>query len=143
MTKDVSKELDAAGFLVRFLGALALVMLTFNPSGFSAYHWISGTIGASTFGPIHAIAIVLLIIGWALVVIATRQSMDTLGVVLVSLALAAFVWLFIDIGMLSAGSVSAVTWIVLVCLAIVLTIGMTWAHVWRRLTGQVSVDDVS
>jgi hypothetical protein len=139
---DVTKEIDAAGFLLRFLGALALVLLTFNPSGYSAWHWITGAIGAGAFGPIHAIAIVLLIIGWVIVIIATRQSLDTLGVVLASLALAAIVWLLIDIGILSAGSVSAVTWIVLVCLAVVLTVGMTWAHIWRRMTGQVSVEDV-
>lgn len=140
--KDVTKEIDAAGFFLRFLGALALVLLTFNPSGYSAYHWITAAIGAGAFGPIHAIAIVLLIIGWVIVIVATRQSLDTLGVVLASLALAAIVWLLIDVGILSAGSVSAVTWIVLVCLAVVLTVGMTWAHIWRRMTGQVSVEDV-
>ena len=31
--------LSAAGFGIRFAVALALVLLTFNPSGFSAYHF--------------------------------------------------------------------------------------------------------
>ncbi len=137
----VTSEINTAGFLFRFLGTLALVLLTFNPSTYSAYHWVTGAIGAGTFGPVHAIAILVIIIGWVIVVVATRQALDTLGVVLASLALAAIVWLLIDIGVLSADSVSAVTWIVLVCIAVVLTVGMTWAHIWRRLTGQVSVDD--
>ncbi len=139
---NVSAEMDFLGFLYRFLGSLGLVLLTFNPSGYSVYHWVTKAIGASAFGPLHAIAIIAIIVGWVIVVVATRQALDTLGVVLASLILAAVVWLLIDIGVLSAGSVSAVTWIVLVCLAVLLTIGMTWAHIWRRLTGQVSVDDL-
>ncbi len=141
-TSKPTTELNALGFLWRFLASLALVLLTFNPGGYSAYHWVSSAIGASSFGPVHVIAIIVLVIGWAIVVAATRQSLDTFGVILASLALAAIVWLLVDIGILSTGSVSAVTWIVLVCLAVVLTIGMTWAHLWRRMTGQFSVDQV-
>ena len=140
--KNVTVEFNALSMLWRFTGTLALVLLTFNPSGFSAYHWVSAAIGAGTFGPIHLIAIVVLIIGWVIVWIATQRAMDTLGVVLASVLLAGVVWLLIDIGILAAGSVSAVTWIVLVCLAVILAIGMSWGHVWRRLTGQVSVDHV-
>lgn len=140
--KDVTVEFNALSFLWRFLGTLALVLLTFNPSGTSAYHWVSTAIGEGTFGPIHLIAIVVLLIGWVVVWIATQRSMDTLGVVLASVLLAGVVWLLIDTGILAAGSVSAVTWIVLICLAIILAIGMSWGHVWRRLTGQVSVDQV-
>ena len=44
-------------------------------------------------------------------------------------------------GLLKADSVDAIAWIVLVCLAGVLAIGLSWAHIWRRLTGQYSVDD--
>jgi hypothetical protein len=139
---NVATEMDFLGFLFRFLGALGLVLLTFNPSGYSVYHWVTGAIGESAFGPLHAIAVLALIVGWVIVIVATRQALDTLGVVLASLVLAAIVWLLIDLGVLSANSVSAVTWIVLVCLAVVLTIGMTWAHIWRRLTGQVSVEDL-
>lgn len=140
-TTKVTKEITALGFLLRFLAVLALVLLTFNPSGYSAYHWITSSIGGGTFGPLQTIAIVALLIGWAIVWIATWKALDTLGVVLAALALAAIVWLLVDIGILSTGSVSAVTWIVLVCIAGVLAIGLSWAHVWRRLTGQLSVDE--
>lgn len=139
---DTEKDFTALDFLWRFFGALLLVLITFNPSGHSAFHWITSSIGASTFGPLHAIAILLLIAGWSIVWIATWRALDTLGVFLASLTLAAIVWLLIDVGILSAGSVSAVTWIVLVCLGAVLAIGMSWAHVWRRLTGQLSVEHV-
>ena len=60
-----------------------------------------------------------------------------LGVIL----LAGLVWLFIDFGVLSLDSVSAVTWVVLVCIAALLAVGLSWSHIWRRLTGQFEVDD--
>ena len=45
--KDKSEApLSAAGFGIRFIAALALVLLTFNPSGFSGYHWVTSAIGA-------------------------------------------------------------------------------------------------
>jgi len=29
-----------------------------------------------------------------------------------------------------------------VCLAVLLAVGMSWSYIWRRLTGQVAVDEV-
>jgi hypothetical protein len=137
-----NESISAAGVGLRFLAALALVMLTFNPSGFSAYHWITSAIGARTFGPEHLLLIGVLLAGWAVFWIATWRALDTLGVVLASIVLGAIIWLLIDIGLLSANSVSAATWIGLVFLAAILTVGVSWAHIWRRVTGQVSVEHV-
>jgi len=66
----------------------------------------------------------------------------TLGVALAALLLGAIIWLLFDIGLLKADSVSAITWISLVCLAAVLAVGVSWSHVWRRVTGQINVEDV-
>jgi hypothetical protein len=131
----------ALGFLWRFLAALALVMVTFNPSGHSAYHWIASAISAGEFGPLHAVAMALLLIGWVIFWIATWRALNTFGVVLAFATLGTIVWLLVDFGVVRANSVSAQTWIGLVCLAAVLAIGLSWAHIWRRLTGQVSVED--
>ncbi len=65
-----------------------------------------------------------------------------LGVVLVAVLLGAIVWLLIDIGLLKAESVSAMTWILLVAIAMALAIGVSWSHIWRRMTGQINVEDV-
>lgn len=32
--------------------------------------------------------------------------------------------------------------IVLVCATVVLAVGLSWAHIWRRLTGQYAVDEI-
>ena len=135
-----TREISAIGFLWRFLAALALVLLTYNPSGHSGYHWVSSAISLGEFGPLHLLLIGVLLAGWAVFWIATWRSLDTLGVVLASIILGAIVWLLIDIGLLAADTVSSATWIGLIFLAIILTIGVTWSHVWRRITGQVTVE---
>jgi hypothetical protein len=32
-------------------------------------------------------------------------------------------------------------WIAIVCVALLLALGLSWSHLWRRLTGQVDTDD--
>lgn len=139
--KHSDERFSAVGFLWRFLAALALVLITFNPSGHSAYHWIIHAIGASAFGPIHAVVLMLLVVGWSIFWVATWRALDTFGVVLALIALGTIVWLLVDFGVIAANSVSAITWIALVCIAIVLALGLSWAHIWRRTTGQQTVDD--
>lgn len=141
--KDMTSDgLTGAGFLLRLLAATILVFVTFNPSGQSAYHWISSAISASNFGPLHLLLVGVLLIGWAIYWIATWRALGTLGVALVSIVLAALIWLFFDIGLLESHSVSAITWMVDVCLSLVLAVGVSWSHIWRRITGQINVEDV-
>ena len=130
------------GFLWRLVAALVLVLLTYNPSGHSAYHWITSAISNSDFGPLHLLLVALLLIGWVIYWIATWRALGTLGVALAALVLGAIIWLLFDIGLLESRSVSAVSWISLICLSLVLAIGVSWSHVWRKLTGQINVEDV-
>jgi hypothetical protein len=51
------------------------------------------------------------------------------------------VWLLTDIGWLDVSSVFSATWVGLICVAALLAVGLSWSHVWRRLTGQFEVDD--
>ena len=142
---DVSTSgMTAAGFLWRFVAALVLVLVTFNPSGHSAWHWIGTALGPNAdFGPLHLLLIGVLAAGWAVFLIATWRALGALGSVIAALIVAAVIWLFYDIGMLESNSLSAVTWISLVALSFVLAIGVSWSHFWRRVTGQFNVDDVN
>jgi len=137
-----SGDITALGFLWRFVAALILVLVTYNPSGESAYHWISSAIGARDFGPLHLLLIGVLLIGWSVFWIATWRALGTLGVVLASIVLGALIWLLFDIGLLRDKSLSTITWIALVAFSVVLAVGVSWSHVWRRLTGQLNVEDV-
>ena len=141
-TNNYSGGLTAVGFLWRFIAALLLVLLTYNPSGRSAYHWISSAIADSAFGPLHLLLIGVLLIGWAVYWIATWRALGTLGVTLAIVILGAIIWLFFDIGLLKSHSFDAITWISLFCLSAVLAVGVSWSHIWRRITGQVNVEDV-
>jgi hypothetical protein len=142
-TKNVaSSGMTVTGFLWRFLAALCLVLFTYNPSGFSGWHWIYSATSESGFGALHLLVIGVLLAGWAVFWIATWRALGTLGVVLATIILGAIIWLLFEIGLLQSHSVSAITWIVLVALAAVLAIGVSWSHLWRRITGQFNVEDV-
>lgn len=134
--------LSAVGFGLRLLAALALVLLTYNPSGFSAYHWVTAAISASAFGPLHLLLIGVLLAGWAVFWIATWRSLDTLGVVLLAIILGAIVWGLVRLGWISIDSVSSGAWVGLILLAVILAVGVSWSHLWRRITGQVNVEQV-
>jgi hypothetical protein len=141
--KDVSTSgMTATGFLWRFVAALVLVLLTYNPSGQSGWHWISSAMSESAFGPLHLLLVGILLAGWAVFWIATWRALGTLGVVLAGIILGAIIWFLFDIGLLESHSVSAITWIVLIALAAVLAVGVSWSHIWRRVTGQFNVEDV-
>lgn len=134
----VSREFTAISFLWRLLFSLFLVLATYNPSEYSVFHWIRG---AESIGAVHFFVAAMLLIGWTILWVATWRSLETLGVILASLGIGTLVWLLIDIGLLEPDTSTAFAWIVLVSLAVLLSIGLSWSHVWRRLTGQFEVDD--
>jgi hypothetical protein len=142
------ERLSWQGILLRFLGALVLVYGSFNPEGYSLYHWIvqpvvQGAGVASVLSPLKALAVLLLVIGWGVFVQATKRSLGTAGAILVLALLAAVVWLLSYWGILTLDSSRVVAHVVLLAIAILLTIGMSWSHVTRRLTGQVDTDEVA
>ncbi|MEZ5565523.1 MAG: DUF6524 family protein [Gammaproteobacteria bacterium] len=128
-------------FFLRLGLALIVVLLTFNPSGFSFFHWTRDAFLASSLGPLHALAGIILLIGWVLFVNATRQSLGLVGVVLVAGLFAVLVWMLFFYDVLK-GSSDVLMWIILVGVAVVLTVGMSWAHIRRRLSGQTTVDEI-
>ena len=143
MGKKNSREFSALSFLWRFLFALLLILATYNPSGYSMHDWVRSAMAEGTLGPEHFFLGTLLVIGWVILFVATFKALNALGVVLAAAAIGTFVWMLVDFGLLGAGSRAAIVWISLVCLALLLTIGLSWSHIWRRLTGQFDVDEVN
>jgi Family of unknown function (DUF6524) len=135
------------GILLRFLGALVLVYASYNPEGYSLYHWtlqpvVRGAGLASLLTPFKVLALLLLVVGWAIFVQATRRSLGTQGALLVVALLAAVVWMLTYWGLPVVDSSRAVAHVVLLAITILLTVGMSWSHVTRRLSGQVDMDEV-
>jgi glucan phosphoethanolaminetransferase (alkaline phosphatase superfamily) len=134
------EEFDFLGFLWRMLFALALVLLTFNPTGHSYYHWLAD--GFPSVSPAEAIAGILLLLGWIFFVRTTLSAIGTLGIVLMAALFASIVWWIVSKGWLDVGNRSTMAWIVLLILGLMLGIGMSWSHIRRRLSGQAAVDRV-
>jgi hypothetical protein len=128
------------GFGLRLLFALALVFSSFNPSGYSYFHWLKITF--PHFNPYIAMCGLLLIIGWAIYIRATLRSLGVVGVFLAVLFLSCIVWMFIDLGWFNWKNMTAMAWVGLVIISVILALGMSWSHIRRRLSGQVDTDDV-
>ena len=67
--------------------------------------------------------------------------MGPVGVVLSVALFTAVIWVLVDFGLLSLESSSVITWILLIIVATILAVGMSFSLVRRRVTGQVDVDD--
>ena len=134
----------ARGIALRTLAALVLVFATYNPEGVSFYHWvISPLLGhtAST-GPasLKFLCGLALLTGWVVFLSATRRSIGITGAVLVLSISGGLVWLMVDVGVVSAHSARGMTYVVLLCTALLLAVGMSWSHLSRTLSGQVDTD---
>jgi hypothetical protein len=127
------------GVLVRVGLAVALVLATLNPTRWNYLRWATDSI--ETFGPEKLIAGLLLAGAWVLYVRAAMQSIGLFGAALIAGVIATLVWLAIDQGWLDPGNTSALMWIGLVALGLILGIGLSWSHFRRRITGQVDVED--
>jgi hypothetical protein len=128
-------------FAWRLLAALVLVLTTYNPGGYSYVHWVGNAISGTGLAAPHFFFGVLLLAGWTIFCVATRRSLGTFGAVLVAALIGTGIWLLFQIGLLHADSASAITWLALIALATLLAIGLSWSHIWRRLSGQLEVDD--
>jgi len=103
-------NLTGAGIVLRFLFALLLVLLSYNPSGHSYFHWVYNEVDAIT--PYVVIAGLVLLIGWGTYIKATLNSLGALGIVTLVALLGCLVWIFIYWGWLSLNDVSALVWII-------------------------------
>lgn len=134
-------DLSFSGFVVRAVLSLALVLLTFNPSGYSYVHMVAD--GFPSVTPVEVVLDILLLIGWIVFLGATLKSIGLIGMVLAFALCAALIWMIVSWGWVSLENRSALTWIGLVVLALIMAIGMAWAHLYRRWTGQTTVDEVN
>lgn len=139
-SRRTAREFSFTSFLWRLVASLLLVLLTYNPSGFSYVDWLRAASRENPLGAEYFVVGVALVIGWVILLVATHRSLGSFGLILGGALLGSFVWLLTDVGWLNIDSVSAVTWIALVCIGALLAVGLSWSHVWRRLTGQFEVD---
>ena len=132
------KEFDVSSFLLRFGVSLVLVLLTYNPSGYSWVGWLF-----SETAMVYKVATgVVLAIGWVIFLRATWNSLGAVGTVLAIAFFAVIIWLLIEWGLLALGSGSTFQWVFLFMLSGVLAVGMSWSHLRRRMAGQYDTDEI-
>jgi len=135
-----SNEMSWLGIGLRFSIALILVFATYNPSGYSFYDWVlhenTGNIAFKIFTG------VVILIGWAIYIRATRRSLGIIGIVLAIAFFGALLWVLIDLNIIPADTATAITYITLFILGCLLATGMCWSHIRRRMTGQLDVDEI-
>jgi hypothetical protein len=149
MSSNAREGIGFGGFAARFLFAVVLVYATYNPTGYSYFHWVAGSfsdeIQQSSWLASPALKFVVgvvLAIGWVIYSTAARRSLGGVGVFLVVALCAGVIWLLIDRDVFSLKSVPALTHVALLVISAVLAVGMAWSHVRRRMTGQVDTDEV-
>ena len=135
-----TSEFNFLSFIWRLLASLVLVTATYNPSDYSFVGWLRAATPENPLGPEHFVVGVALLIGWVILLAATQRSLGTFGLLLGGSLLGGVVWLLIDIGWLDIETVSSATWVGLLCVSVLLAVGLSWSHVWRRVTGQFEVD---
>jgi hypothetical protein len=118
--------------------AVVLVLLTWNPSGWSYVDWALRD--RSAFDAVKAFCGVLLLGGWVFCVRSAWVSLGGIGLVLVGLLRATIVWMLVQFGVVRADSSNTLAWIAIVAVGIALGVGVSWSKVRQGVSGQVEAD---
>ncbi|VAW37618.1 hypothetical protein MNBD_GAMMA01-2301 [hydrothermal vent metagenome] len=132
--------MTTSGFILRWMFAILLVLITFNPTSYSLFHWLWPLNSEQL--PLKILSILVMLVIYIIFLRATFRSIGLLGIILALTLSGTLVWLFIDQGWMSIDNYTAFTWILLVVIGTILGIGISWSHIRKKLTGQFDTDDV-
>lgn len=131
-------DFTLASFALRFLFALLLVFITYNPSGLSWVHWLNADAAL-----VYKVGVgVVLLIGFIIYLRATWNSLGLVGMLLSLSFFAVMIWLLIEWGVLSLDNSSLMVWVIEFVLSGVLAVGMSWSHLRRKMSGQYDTDEI-
>lgn len=133
-------SIGLSGIGLRFVFAFALVAFTWNPTRFNFIDWALAQ--WSAMAPLVAFAGLGLLMGWIFFLRTTASSLGVLGIVLCMAVAGVLFWILFRYNLVSTDSTTLITWIALLMFSAVLTVGMSWAHLRARWSGQATVDDV-
>lgn len=129
--------LTPSGFLFRWLGALVLVLGTYNPTPYNFIAWVADEVTRGEQLPLKLLIGALMVIGYVIYFRATMESIGFIGIGLAMLFFAGIIWLLLDYGILDLEEYQTFAWVGLFILATIMAIGISWSFIRRKLSGQV------
>jgi hypothetical protein len=126
--------------LIRWICAFVLLVVTYNPSFWNYTSWVSTNYSEQL--PIALLLGLVLLAAYLVFLRATLNSIGIFGMVLILAVLGALLWVLFSQGLLTFGNYAFNAWVVIIALSLVLAIGMYWSLLWKRMSGQVDVDEV-
>ena len=127
------------GFVSRWLLAMFIVLVTYNPSGYSYFHWIFEGSGGNWLG--KGLVGLALGITYVTFFLAALRSLGIFGMLVWAGLFVAIEWFLIQFFQpLTTGTVVTMA---LIVLASVLGIGVSWSYIRARLSGQLDTNDVT
>ena len=131
-------QFSFVSFIFRYLIAIILVFVTYNPSGYSWVHWLN----SDTALVYKAATGIVLLIGWIMYLRATWNSLGAIGSLLAAALFGVMIWLMIEWGLLALDNTSILLWVGEFVLSGVLAVGMSWSHIRRKVSGQYDTDEI-
>src|SRR5690606_24386672 len=126
--------------LLRWGSSLLLVLGTYNPYDMSYYHWIVEGDGYVSLKVLSGIGLTILHI---VAVLTSIRSLGPIGIGLLTALFATAAWVMADNQVLDIEDPRAFTLTLLVILATIYGLGISWSHLRNRLSGQVDSTDIT
>ncbi len=129
--------LTPAGFMFRWLGALVLVLGTYNPTPYNFIAWVMDQEAQGEQVPLKFLIGAVMLIGYVIYFRATFQSIGYLGIGLALAMFAGVIWLLLDYNILDLNEPGNIAWVGLFVLATIMAVGISWSFIRRMLSGQI------
>jgi hypothetical protein len=137
---SLAMKFSLSSFGLRFLFSAILLFSTYNPEGYSYFHWVKEVFPSVSIE--QAFVGVVLIIGYVIYLRATLRSLGVIGLALAFAFFGLLVGMLFKWGWISLDGQKMLSYVVEILLAVILALGMSWSHIRRRLSGQADMDDV-
>lgn len=134
-------DFGIGAFLARWLIAMALVLATYNPSGFSFCDWVADF--SDHRWVLKLLVAIILVIGYGTFALATYRSLGRTGIIAWMLLFTVLVWFLYNIGLIGPLTPGAVITIALLIFANVFAVGISWSYLRLRLSGQSDTNNVT
>lgn len=124
-------------FFTRFMYLFVLVLITYNPSNYSIIHWMQTELTPLSIG-----SGIILIILWSVVLWFVYLGSGFIGLFMGSTIISLLLWMAKDIGLIHFENALFNVILAEISLSLLFTLGLSWAHIRRRISGQLSTDDI-